>query len=52
MSHIIIDGIKCEFENARNVLEVALNNGIDIPNLCYCESLTTYGGCRLCVVEN
>ena len=52
MSHMIIDGIKCEFENARNVLEVALNNGIDIPNLCYCESLTTYGGCRLCVIEN
>ena len=52
MSYMIIDGIKCEYENARNVLEVALANGINIPNLCYCESLSTYGGCRLCVVEN
>ena len=33
MSHIIIDGIKCGFENARNVLEDALNNGIDIACL-------------------
>ncbi len=52
MKHIIIDGISCEFENARNVLEIARENHIDIPNLCYCESLSTYGGCRLCVVEN
>ncbi len=52
MKHMVIDGISCEFENARNVLEVALQNHIDIPNLCYCESLSIYGGCRLCVVEN
>ena len=52
MKHMIIDGISCEFENERNVLEVAAANHIDIPNLCYCESLSIYGGCRLCVVEN
>ncbi len=52
MKHMIIDGVSCEFENARNVLEVAKQNHIDIPNLCYCESLSIYGGCRLCVVEN
>ena len=52
MKRMIIDGISCEFENARNVLEVAQQNHIDIPNLCYCESLSIYGGCRLCVIEN
>ena len=52
MKHMIIDGISCEFENERNVLELAQKNHIDIPNLCYCESLSIYGGCRLCVVEN
>ena len=52
MKHMIIDGLSCEFENARNVLEVAQQNHIDIPNLCYCESLSIYGGCRLCVIEN
>ena len=52
MKHMIIDGISCEFENARNILEVAQRNGIEIPNLCYCENLSIYGGCRMCVVEN
>ncbi len=52
MKHMIIDGVSCEFEKARNVLEVAQQNGIDIPNLCYCENLSIYGGCRMCMVEN
>ena len=30
---MIIDGIECPFTNERNVLEVARNNGIDIPSL-------------------
>ncbi len=49
---MIIDGIECPFTDERNVLEVAKNNGIDIPSLCYCENLSIYGGCRLCLVEN
>ena len=49
---MIIDEIECTFTNERNVLEVARNNGIDIPSLCYCENLSIYGGCRLCLVEN
>ena len=51
MKHMIIDGIECPFDKERNVLEVARNNGIDIPSLCYCENLSIYGGCRLCLVE-
>ena len=49
---MIIDGVECPFTNERNVLEVARANGIDIPSLCYCENLSIYGGCRLCLVEN
>lgn len=45
---MIIDGVSCPFTTERNVLEVARNNGIDIPSLCYCENLSIYGGCRLC----
>lgn len=52
MKNMIIDGINCAFDNERNVLEVARKNGIDIPSLCYCENLSIYGGCRLCLVEN
>ena len=48
---MIIDGVSCPFTTERNVLEVARNNGIDIPSLCYCENLSIYGGCRLCLVD-
>lgn len=51
MKRMIIDGVVCEFDTERNVLEVAKRNHIDIPNLCYCDKLPAYGGCRLCVVE-
>ena len=52
MNRMIIDGVVCEFDSERNVLEVARRNHIDIPSLCYCDKLpAAYGGCRLCVVE-
>lgn len=50
--YILIDGVRCAFTDERNVLEVARNNGIDIPSLCYCESLSIYKACRLCIVED
>jgi NADP-reducing hydrogenase subunit HndD len=33
------------------ILEVAQENGIDIPTLCYLKDLPPVGACRLCVVE-
>jgi len=33
------------------VLSVAMRNNIEIPHLCYDESLEPYGACRLCMVE-
>jgi bidirectional [NiFe] hydrogenase diaphorase subunit len=33
------------------ILEVARENGIPIPTLCYTEGLSVWGGCRLCMVE-
>ena len=49
--YMIIDGQKCPFTDERNVLEVARNNGIEIPSLCYCENLSVYEACRMCIVE-
>src|SRR5512136_1236323 len=46
-----IDGQPVEGREGGNVLEVALDAGIDIPNLCYHESVKPYGACRLCLVE-
>ncbi|UCG99729.1 MAG: (2Fe-2S)-binding protein, partial [Deltaproteobacteria bacterium] len=51
MTKFTIDGYKVEGENGRNVLQVALDNGLDIPHLCYHEALKPYGACRLCLVE-
>ena len=33
------------------ILEVARENGIDIPTLCYLKELSPIGACRICVVE-
>jgi bidirectional [NiFe] hydrogenase diaphorase subunit len=33
------------------ILQVARENGIDIPTLCYLEGLSAQGSCRLCMVE-
>lgn len=48
---ITIDGKEIFAENGKNVLEVAAENGIEIPNLCYNKNLKIYGACGLCVVE-
>ncbi len=33
------------------IFQVASENGIRIPSLCYLEGLSVWGACRLCVVE-
>ncbi|MGI5891365.1 MAG: FAD-dependent oxidoreductase [Bacillota bacterium] len=48
---LTIDGKIIEFEQGQNILQVALANGIEIPNLCYTHYLEPYGGCGLCLVE-
>ena len=47
----MIDGQPVEGKEGGNVLEVALDAGIEIPHLCYHESVRSYGACRLCLVE-
>jgi len=46
-----IDGKKIEAEEGQTILEVARENGINIPTLCYHENLASSGVCRLCMVE-
>ena len=47
-----IDDQRVEFTDEKNVLSVIRKAGIDIPTLCYFSELSTYGACRMCVVEN
>src|SRR4030042_184937 len=51
MISITIDGQPVEGREGGNLLETALDAGIDIPHLCYHESVKPYGACRLCLVE-
>ena len=51
MIELTIDGKKVKTEEGSTVLRAALDNGIEIPHLCYDKRLTPYGGCRLCIVE-
>jgi len=46
-----IDGSQISAKEGMTILEVAQENGIDIPTLCYRSELAPIGACRLCVVE-
>lgn len=46
-----IDGIRMEVDEKTTILEAAQMYGIDIPTLCHMDGLSSYGACRLCIVE-
>ena len=46
-----IDGADVAGAAGQTILEVAAENGIDIPTLCHLDGLSDVGACRLCVVE-
>jgi formate dehydrogenase alpha subunit len=49
--NITIDGKPIEARKGSTILEAALENGIDIPHLCYHKGLSPAGVCRLCGVK-
>jgi len=46
-----IDGEYVAAQQGQTILEVARASGKYIPTLCWLESLTPVGACRLCIVE-
>ncbi len=48
---LTINGAPVSGREGTTILEVARENGIEIPTLCYLEDLPPMGACRLCVVE-
>ncbi len=48
---LTIDGSRMEVQRGTSLLEAARMGGIEIPTLCHMEGLSSYGACRLCVVE-
>ncbi len=52
MGVITIDGRSVGFTDEKNLLTIIRKAGIDIPTLCYHSELSTFGACRLCMVED
>lgn len=48
---LFIDGKEVEFTDEPNLLEVIRKAGLNVPTFCYRPDLTTFGACRMCVVE-
>jgi formate dehydrogenase alpha subunit len=48
---INIDGKKIHTTEGKNLLEIARENGFDIPGLCWHKRLSPTGACRLCGVK-
>lgn len=51
MPSITINGTVCDFEAGQNILQVALDHGIEIPHYCYHPSLSVVASCRICLAE-
>jgi NADP-reducing hydrogenase subunit HndD len=48
---LTIDGRQVEVPAGSTVLDAARQGGIDVPTLCFMESINEIGACRVCVVE-
>ncbi len=48
---LTLDGRRIESDPGATILQACRSAGIDVPTLCYLETLTPVNACRLCVVE-
>ena len=49
---MIINGMPVPIEGEKNILDVIRKAGFEMPTLCYYSDLSTYGACRMCIVED
>src|SRR4030042_4139488 len=48
---VTLNGKKAQGSPGTTILDLARENGVEIPTLCYHSSLPSIGACRVCVVE-
>jgi bidirectional [NiFe] hydrogenase diaphorase subunit len=46
-----LDGRRLNAGEGQTILQVARGHGVPIPTLCFLEGLSTWGSCRICMVE-
>ncbi|MCC6580832.1 MAG: (2Fe-2S)-binding protein [Phycisphaeraceae bacterium] len=51
MPTITIDGKPCSYDGKKMILQVALDNGVEIPHYCYHPGLSIVASCRICLAE-
>lgn len=51
MAKITIDGTTFEADPKQTIIQVARDNGIEIPHFCWHPRLSVAGNCRMCLVE-
>ncbi len=51
MNALQLNGMDLTFEPGKSILEVARDNGVNIPTLCHLQSADHKEVCRVCVVE-
>ncbi|MDY0236217.1 MAG: FAD-dependent oxidoreductase [Gudongella sp.] len=49
--HLNINGREVKGNSGQTILDIARENNIDIPTMCFDERVEIYGSCGLCVVE-
>lgn len=52
IKYMTVNNRKVSFTDEKNILTVLRKNGINLPTFCYHSELSTYGACRMCVVED
>lgn len=52
MKYITINNRKVPFTDEKNILTIIRKAGIDLPTFCYHSELSTFGACRMCIVED
>ena len=48
---LTLNGKEVSFAPGQTILQVAQDNGVNIPTLCYLKDCTPTGACRMCLVE-
>jgi formate dehydrogenase major subunit len=51
MIELIIDGMAASVPAGTSIMQAARTVGVDIAKLCATDSLTSFGSCRLCIVQ-
>ena len=50
--YLYVDGMPVAIEGEKNLLQVIRKTGVKLPTFCYHTALSTYGACRMCMVED